>query len=248
MSEEEQEKKGFRVVDKRRFNSEGETRTDVPERPDPPAAQVPPPSRPRAAAPGQPADPRAAHGDPRAAEDPRSGRDPRSAHDPRSAEDPRSGRDPRSAHDPRSAEDPRSGRDPRAAQGDPRSAHSDSRTGHDDPRSGQDPRSAPQPAEDPRAAAAQDGGIDFISFIASLATNALASLGALPEARAQGVPVSLEMAREYIEIIGMLAAKTRGNLSREEEASLQRIISELRMVYVEVTQRIAKGPPQPGRH
>lgn len=172
MSEEEQEKKGFRVVDKRRFNAEGDARNDVPERPEPPAAQVPPPREqaPRAAAP-QPAP---------AAPAPRA---------------------------------------PAPA-----------------------PAPAPTPAEDAHHAAAQDSGVDFISFIASLATNALAALGALPEARAQGVPMSLEMAREYIEIIAMLHAKTRGNLSREEEAQMQRIVSELRMVYVEVTQRIAKGP------
>lgn len=193
MSEEEQEKKGFRVVDKRRFNAEGETRTDVPERPDPPPVQVPPPSarpqQPRAAQPGAPAPQAAA---PAAA--------------------------PSAQHDTRRP-------DPRA----------------------QPPQAAapamPEPEDDHTA----QGGIDFIQFVASLATNALASLGALPEARAQGVPMSLEMAREYIEIIGMLQAKTRGNLSREEEMSLQRIVSELRMVYVEVTQRIAKGPQQPGR-
>jgi hypothetical protein len=40
----------------------------------------------------------------------------------------------------------------------------------------------------------------------------------------------------------MLQDRTTGNLSREEEATMQRLMSELRMAYVEITQRIAKGP------
>ncbi len=167
MSEEEQEKKGFRVVDKRRFNSEGETRADAPERPEPPPQPAPPP---RQAPPAQRADARAPAGG---------------------------------------------------------------------------PQDEPQPRQQQQQ---RGGGIDFISFVASLATQALAALGALPEARAQGMPVSIEMAREYIEIIAMLQDKTRGNLSREEDAAVQRVMTELRMVYVEVTQRIAKSSqPQPKR-
>jgi hypothetical protein len=166
MSEEEQEKKGFRIVDKRRFNSEGEARADAPERPEPPARPAAPPRQAPPPAQGQRAD---ARGGPPPADQPPSRREQRSE------------------------------------------------------------------------------GMDFISFVASLATQALAALGALPEARAQGMPVSIEMAREYIEIIAMLQEKTRGNLSREEDAALQRVMTELRMVYVEVTQRIAKSQPPPKR-
>ena len=172
MSEEEQEKKGFRVVDKRRFNSEGETRADVPDRPEPKVEAAPAPRPAPQQAQRAPAPPQA---------------------------------------------------------------------------------QAPLPADDeedelppqPRQQQQRGGGVDFISFVASLATQALAALGALPEARAQGMPVSIEMAREYIEIIAMLQEKTRGNLSREEDAAMQRVMTELRMVYVEVTQRIAKGAQNP---
>lgn len=175
MSEEEQEKKGFRIVDKRRFNSEGETRADVPDRPEP-----------KVEAPA-----------------------------------------PRPAPAPQQTQRPQQ---PAQAQ-----------------------RSAAPPPDDvdeelppqPRQQQQRGGGMDFISFVASLATQALAALGALPEARAQGIPVSIEMAREYIEIIAMLQDKTRGNLSREEDAAMQRVMTELRMVYVEVTQRIAKGAQTP---
>jgi hypothetical protein len=169
MSEEE-EKKAFRVVDKRRFSAEGETRADVPDRPQVEAPNISPPSASQPAA---------------------------------------------------------------AAQ----NGRTDARARAQSP--------AAEPAPRRRQPGPDHGGVDFISFVASLATQALAAMGALPEARAQGIPVNLDMAREYIEILAMLQDRTTGNLSREEDATMQRMMSELKMAYVEITQRIAKGPPGP---
>lgn len=112
------------------------------------------------------------------------------------------------------------------------------------PQGSGDPRRAPQARQEPKS------GIDFISFIASLATNAMAAMGALPEAQARGMPVNPQLAREYIEIIAMLQERTQGNLSREEDAALQRLLSDLRLTFVEATQGAAKAAPQkrpPGR-
>ncbi|MBI5508680.1 MAG: DUF1844 domain-containing protein [Deltaproteobacteria bacterium] len=86
-------------------------------------------------------------------------------------------------------------------------------------------------------------GIDFMTFVASLATNALAAMGALPEGRAHGVPIDPAMAREYIDIIAMLQEKTRGNLATQEEAALQRLLTELRMHFVEFTRAVTRPPP-----
>jgi hypothetical protein len=99
-------------------------------------------------------------------------------------------------------------------------------------------------AENPRGGEAPASGVDFINFIASLATSALASLGLLPEARARGIPTNLQAAREYIDVIGMLQEKTKGNLSSEEETSLTRLIGELRAQYVQVTQAQAQAQAQ----
>ena len=115
----------------------------------------------------------------------------------------------------------------------------------------------PPPAEPPRPAQpAKAGGkerarepqgpppgIDFMTFVASLATNALAAMGALPEGRAHGMPIDPQMAREYIDIIAMLQQKTRGNLDQEEEQALARLITELRMHYVEFTKAVSQPPP-----
>lgn len=101
-------------------------------------------------------------------------------------------------------------------------------------------------AENPRRGEAGASGVDFMTFIASLATSALASLGVLPEARARGIPANPQAAREYIDVITMLQEKTQGNLSREEDASLQRLVGELRTQYVQVTQAAAAAAAAPG--
>jgi len=92
---------------------------------------------------------------------------------------------------------------------------------------------------------AQDFEMNFEKFIASLYMSALMQLGmAAPEG---GQPhVDLIGARQTIDIIGILQAKTKGNLTPKEEGMLQNVLYELRMAYLEVTNLIAQGPP-PGK-
>jgi hypothetical protein len=89
--------------------------------------------------------------------------------------------------------------------------------------------------------AAQSSPIDFMTFVASLGATALAALGALPKGAAGDIPENTDLAREYIDILGMLQAKTRGNLTREEEASLQRLLTDLRLQFVEKTRGKGKS-------
>ena len=84
--------------------------------------------------------------------------------------------------------------------------------------------------------------IDFMSFVASLATNAMAALGVLPPEMGKGLPFNPELAREYIDILSMLQEKTRGNLTPQEDQAMQRIVTDLRLNFVEVNR---KGPPKP---
>jgi hypothetical protein len=106
------------------------------------------------------------------------------------------------------------------------------------------PKRAPEPrAQAPRGPGAGrppepvPGGVDFLSFAASLATNALAAMGALPEEQGAGLPRSPELAREYIDVLAMLQAKTRGNLTPQEERALQQLITDLRLQFVEMSRR-----------
>jgi hypothetical protein len=104
------------------------------------------------------------------------------------------------------------------------------------------PREAPQGRRAPPQQQ-QRGGIDFLQFVASLATNALSALGALPEGYGPPMPQNPEIAREYIEIIAMLQQKTQGNLTAEEEQTITRLLSDLKMQFVEAT---TGGGPAPG--
>jgi hypothetical protein len=82
--------------------------------------------------------------------------------------------------------------------------------------------------------------VDFMAFVASLATQAMAALGLMPEGQAGSLPFNPNLAREYIEIIFMLEERTAGNLTDDEAKSLRQLLSDLRLQYVEATR-----PPQP---
>jgi hypothetical protein len=96
-------------------------------------------------------------------------------------------------------------------------------------------KAATDARERSRQPAGQPKRVDFLPFVASLATNAMAAMGALPQARERGMPVDPQMAREYIDIICMLQERTAGNLTPEEDTSLQRLIAELQRAYQEAT-------------
>ena len=92
---------------------------------------------------------------------------------------------------------------------------------------------------------AQDFEVNFERFIASLYMSALMQMGLMHEQGGQAA-VDLLGARQTIDTIGMLADKTKGNLSLTEDNLMQNVLYELRMAYVEVTNAIARGPQMPG--
>ncbi len=83
---------------------------------------------------------------------------------------------------------------------------------------------------------------DFTDIVKSFFMQALASLGMLEgEGMTPGEP-NLEVARQYIDILGVLESKTRGNLSKEEDLLIKEYLSQLRMVYVKVAQGVSNNP------
>ncbi len=54
----------------------------------------------------------------------------------------------------------------------------------------------------------------------------------------------LEVARYYIDMLGMLQEKTKGNLTPEEESELQQILAGLRMRFVEVSSNPTPEPAE----
>lgn len=74
--------------------------------------------------------------------------------------------------------------------------------------------------------------IDFNTFVLSLSTSALIQLGEAPEGVPSQEEPSLAMARQTIDLLGILEDKTRGNLTGEEERLLSQVLFDLRMRYV----------------
>jgi hypothetical protein len=76
----------------------------------------------------------------------------------------------------------------------------------------------------------------FIEFVMMQAQNAALFLGQIPNPQTGQGEVNLEVARMFIDQLAMIQEKTRGNLSSEEQAVLRNTLSNLQMVFVEVSQ------------
>lgn len=79
----------------------------------------------------------------------------------------------------------------------------------------------------------KDDRIDFSTFILSLATSAQVHLGAIPNPATGKQEKDLALAKQTIDILGILEEKTKGNLSEQEGRLLQHLLFDLRMMYVE---------------
>lgn len=92
-------------------------------------------------------------------------------------------------------------------------------------------------AEEPpgEEGSAQEGPlpeIDFTHFMFSLSTSALIQLGEIEDPFTQKLVKNLPLAKQTIDLIGMLQEKTKGNLTPEEEKVMEYVLYDLRMKYV----------------
>ena len=92
---------------------------------------------------------------------------------------------------------------------------------------------------------AQELEVSFERFMASLYMTAMMQLGLMRE-QGEQPGVDLIGARQTIDTLGMVAEKTKGNLTPKEQGFLQNCLYELRMAYVEVTNALARPPQAPG--
>jgi hypothetical protein len=75
--------------------------------------------------------------------------------------------------------------------------------------------------------------VNFSTFILSLSSSALFHFGRIPDPVTKQTQRNLALAKQTIDILGVLQDKTRGNLSREESALLENLLYDLRLRYVE---------------
>lgn len=91
----------------------------------------------------------------------------------------------------------------------------------------------PEPAPERRSGADPlDDPASFLSLIMSLASNAAANLGMMPHPVTGETGVELTTAKHWIDVLGMLEDKTRGNLDAHEAQVLESLLADLRMQYV----------------
>ena len=88
------------------------------------------------------------------------------------------------------------------------------------------------PKEDTSAQDALLPEIDFTHFILSLSSSALIQLGEIQDPFTKKSAKNLPLAKQTIDLIGMLKEKTKGNLTPEEEKVIDYILYDLRMRYV----------------
>lgn len=88
------------------------------------------------------------------------------------------------------------------------------------------------------------GAISFEHIIQSFYVSAMMAMGAGTEP-GQKARVDILSARQSIDMLALLQEKTKGNLTQKEEAMLQNVLFELRMMFLEITNAIARSAQRP---
>ena len=74
---------------------------------------------------------------------------------------------------------------------------------------------------------------DFSSFIFSISTTVLMDLGEIEHPIDKEKKVNIKMAKHSIDVLDMIKDKTKGNLSEQEGALIENIVTDLKLRYCE---------------
>ena len=77
-----------------------------------------------------------------------------------------------------------------------------------------------------------DDPASFVNFLSTLATNAAAALGAVPHPATGKRSLDLDTGKYWLDVLGMIKEKTKGNLHDQEARLLDGLLADLRMQYV----------------
>lgn len=104
---------------------------------------------------------------------------------------------------------------------------------------GAESASQSEPKVDPTADSAQTPlpEINFSTFVIGLSTQALMNLGEFANPLTGNVESDVAVAKQMIDILGMLKEKTAGNLNASESRLMEDILFDLRMKYVEAVKK-----------
>jgi hypothetical protein len=77
--------------------------------------------------------------------------------------------------------------------------------------------------------------LDFATFVLSLSHSVLMHLGEAPHPDGSAPDQDLPLARQTIDVLGLLEEKTKGNLTGDEERLLSQVLYDLRLRFVELS-------------
>ena len=77
----------------------------------------------------------------------------------------------------------------------------------------------------------------FQTLVATLASQAMNSLGMLAEEGKEPPKANFDHAKFVIDLLGVLEEKTKGNLSEPEGAMIRGVLTDLRMAFVEAKEK-----------
>ena len=111
-------------------------------------------------------------------------------------------------------------------------------TNADPPSGGKSPETTPEASTEAQGESSQDDSLapmDFSTFLMSLASSAMVTLGRLPAPGSDAPDRDLTAAKQIIDILGILETKTQGNLDASESKLLQSLLYDLRVQYVDAS-------------
>lgn len=87
----------------------------------------------------------------------------------------------------------------------------------------------------PRIESSQLPPANMTTLVSMLSTQAMVALGMIPDPSTGQPEPQPALARHFIDLLGVIEDKTRGNLSPEEHRLLDASLHELRMLFVQIS-------------
>ncbi len=92
-------------------------------------------------------------------------------------------------------------------------------------------------ADDPTLTTEQQNEILFMQLVLMFKESAYQHMGKVMNPATNTVERNLTQAKQFIDVLGMLEAKTKGNLSDNEQRFVDGVLTELRMNYVDESKK-----------
>lgn len=94
------------------------------------------------------------------------------------------------------------------------------------------PADEDRPQEQPAAGPLPPASFELL--LSTLAAQSLTAMGKLPDPVQGHAVVRPDLAKHYIDMLGMLEQKTKGNLTKDEAGMLEDVLHQLRMAFVTI--------------